>query len=606
MCIRDSLIVVNLDFKNLKNVGLLAIDLFNEDSAKTLNLKSLESIGTLYLSGDQDLSFQIPYNLRFTKSYIYQNEKIYKSNEKYLNQFPFWEIQEDDPRQQEPQNASQEQLNKFKKYHLDVREIKSESENTKIIKPKFKGTFANFLKDSEESTFKKVIITDRNINISDDQLNNLTKFQIGEITFPNLRKISKLILPECEIVNFPQLKQANKLILPGTLNINAPRLELINQLYAPKLQNLKAKKLRQIFTSILTEKTQIKMARKGKILKPYYVQIESSSSNTGSSDQTKETNETSNDKDSNNLIFNKRQFLSELCNKLPYLRNILFVMALSTAVSDENRNTTYSTNSENFISYRGVVDSTVNPTKIGEGCKVIQRTVEGKTLYTVVGPNKNLKGANLKGADLSNVDLRGSILVDLVGAPAPQKLPNGYQVLKRYENRKDLYTIVGPNLYLGGANLLDADLKRVDLKGSILQGANLSGADLFEADLSNVDLIGADLSNVDLSGAKLNYASLFDLVGAPHQEKLPKGYQVIEYKKGDNTVYAIIGPYVDLRGADLKGADLNGADLYGADLSGAKLIDLRGAPDPDKIPDGYKITQRKDGEQTLYSIVKSD
>ena len=111
------------------------------------------------------------------------------------------------------------------------------------------------------------------------------------------------------------------------------------------------------------------------------------------------------------------------------------------------------------------------------------------------------------------------------------------------------------------ADLIGADLSRVNLYGADLRGAdlswaNLSGADLCGADLRGADLIGVNLSSADLSGAKLSGADL---------------YRADLYR-------------ADLRGADLSEADLSWADLRGADLRGANLsgvdlswADLRGA-----------------------------
>ena len=54
-----------------------------------------------------------------------------------------------------------------------------------------------------------------------------------------------------------------------------------------------------------------------------------------------------------------------------------------------------------------------------------------------------------------------------------------------------------------GANLIAADLRRIDLRGANLRGAYLIAADLRGTDLSGADLIGADFRDADLRGADL-------------------------------------------------------------------------------------------------------
>jgi hypothetical protein len=82
------------------------------------------------------------------------------------------------------------------------------------------------------------------------------------------------------------------------------------------------------------------------------------------------------------------------------------------------------------------------------------------------------------------------------------------------------------DLYLGCADLTDANLN----------GANLFYADLYKADLRDANLTNANLTGADLYSADLHYANL---TGA--------------------YLY-----YADLFGADLTDANLNGANLTGA------------------------------------------
>lgn len=97
---------------------------------------------------------------------------------------------------------------------------------------------------------------------------------------------------------------------------------------------------------------------------------------------------------------------------------------------------------------------------------------------------------------------------------------------------------------LSGIHLRGADLRCANLRDADLQGANLRGVDLWRATLCGADLRGANLSGADLREA--------DLCGANLQR---------------------VGlRYADLSSADLRGANLSGADLYGANLQGADLL----------------------------------
>ena len=81
----------------------------------------------------------------------------------------------------------------------------------------------------------------------------------------------------------------------------------------------------------------------------------------------------------------------------------------------------------------------------------------------------------------------------------------------------------GPTLRLSEANLREAILGGIDLRGADLREANLgkadlrstnlSGADLSGADLSSANLNGADLVGTTLSGANLNDATLTSAKG---------------------------------------------------------------------------------------------
>lgn len=88
-----------------------------------------------------------------------------------------------------------------------------------------------------------------------------------------------------------------------------------------------------------------------------------------------------------------------------------------------------------------------------------------------------------------------------------------------------------------------------------LQGADLSGADLRRAELSGTDLFGVDLTSANLSGAVLNAANLVS-ANLRHAQ--------LSRARLDAT---------DLRNADLTGADLSDAYLTDTNLGGARLRD---------------------------------
>jgi uncharacterized protein YjbI with pentapeptide repeats len=101
-------------------------------------------------------------------------------------------------------------------------------------------------------------------------------------------------------------------------------------------------------------------------------------------------------------------------------------------------------------------------------------------------PNIILGNADLIGADLPNADLSGADLydADLSGASLPT--PTNLQLLD--QSGAKLPTI------LHNADLTGADLGNADLTGAGLNGANLTNTDLNFADLTNTDLNLANLN----------------------------------------------------------------------------------------------------------------
>ncbi|MEA5571474.1 pentapeptide repeat-containing protein [Calothrix sp. UHCC 0171] len=71
---------------------------------------------------------------------------------------------------------------------------------------------------------------------------------------------------------------------------------------------------------------------------------------------------------------------------------------------------------------------------------------------------------------------------------------------------KDLRRMNLRQAQMGGANLAKSNLSGVDLSGANMGGANLSQANLTNANLSGADLRGANLSGANLKGANLDDA----------------------------------------------------------------------------------------------------
>jgi uncharacterized protein YjbI with pentapeptide repeats len=114
----------------------------------------------------------------------------------------------------------------------------------------------------------------------------------------------------------------------------------------------------------------------------------------------------------------------------------------------------------------------------------------------------------------------------------------------------DLVQVDLRRMQLGGANLQGAQLDGANLQGARLGGANLQDAQLGGANLQDAQLGGVNLQGARLDGAKLGGAGLnaADLRGAV------------------------------LAGADLRTARLDGADLFGAELDSVTLPGMHAAP----------------------------
>ena len=164
--------------------------------------------------------------------------------------------------------------------------------------------------------------------------------------------------------------------------------------------------------------------------------------------------------------------------------------------------------------------------------------------------NANLKNAQLYKATLSNATLTGATMPHLsyvtsggiVGVPAVWQDPR-YQIRGGY--------LVGPSVWLVGADLSNLDLSNLVIDESSFKGANLSGT----------NLAGANLDRVYSGG----------ITGVP--SALPNGYQVIGgYLIGPKVrLDSQMFPGLNLSGLNLSGVNLTSANMERANLSGSNL-----------------------------------
>jgi len=162
--------------------------------------------------------------------------------------------------------------------------------------------------------------------------------------------------------------------------------------------------------------------------------------------------------------------------------------------------------------------------------------LNGANLHEVDMSEANLRKANLSDADLRDADLSRSKLnqVDLRKADlskahlreADLHGPVQYGITGKLsnptQNAANLVFIVRFGADLRDANLREVDLRGANLMGAIMSGANLSETKLLTAHLNWADMHGTNLSKADLRGANLSWT---DLHGANlHGANLSKGY----------------------------------------------------------------------------------
>jgi len=128
------------------------------------------------------------------------------------------------------------------------------------------------------------------------------------------------------------------------------------------------------------------------------------------------------------------------------------------------------------------------------------------------------------------------------------------------------------------ANLCNADLQHVDLRGAMLfnanmRGADLRNADLRDADLQNADLTGAIMSDAQMDNAVFSYAHMsgasLNFARMPHASLSFADLGGADLQDADLTK-AVVGE-ANLRNANLTGVNLGNAYLVYSKLNGATM-----------------------------------
>ncbi len=252
----------------------------------------------------------------------------------------------------------------------------------------------------------------------------------------------------------------------------------------------------------------------------------------------------------------------------------------------------------------------------GPGADLSGAMLRGRRLDEASWRGAILTGAQLSGASLRGADLREASgeLLDLTGATL-----SGARCACLKAPRSQLVDADLRRVDLGGADLFQADLSGADLRGASLRGldlreANLTGARLSDLDLSEVRLDGATLNQADLAGCFLAEASwtgadirgvlgidaeqrslLLDL-GAIESSALPepkvllglgldlarrlggaiqRGAASGRRSVGQRALDESLGSPTEGAGPDLSGQDLSGRHLGGVTWRGALLSRAR-------------------------------
>ena len=210
----------------------------------------------------------------------------------------------------------------------------------------------------------------------------------------------------------------------------------------------------------------------------------------------------------------------------------------------------------------------------GEGEKTLR--LRGRDLRYAKLDRTDLSGADLTGASLDGASLIGANLhaASLNCAEPDLVMLSDDRTSAKCTSARDVDLTRAQlgqarlwGVDLRGAKLDEAQLDGADLANSLLTGASLANARLDKADLTGgvqaqgVNFLNASLQGADLTGAQLQLA---DFSSAALQGA------VLNFARLEGAV---------LRDADLEAASLQQAKLIGSDMTGMKMAgsDLRGA-----------------------------
>jgi len=195
----------------------------------------------------------------------------------------------------------------------------------------------------------------------------------------------------------------------------------------------------------------------------------------------------------------------------------------------------------------------------------------------IFGPGVNLENANivnrnLRGVDLTGANFKGLRTLYLIGNPV---LPPGWRLVSG--------TLWGPGMYLAPEfDIRAKQLQDVDLTGVALK-VFVGQPDAVPAGTSWFSFTTDPTTSKDFGtffGPGVNWSQI-STTASPNLSQLSlAGMQSCGIQLGSSTVMptgwsfvnnCFVGPGANLKGADLSGANLTGLNLTGADLTGADL-----------------------------------
>jgi len=195
-----------------------------------------------------------------------------------------------------------------------------------------------------------------------------------------------------------------------------------------------------------------------------------------------------------------------------------------------------------------------------------KRTLSDNTIARIVALNSSFEPYQLLEGDSLSVKKwspeRGQLLIGLVSMNIDS---SSFNQIKR-------------KISFLGADLRDADLKKLDLRGIDLSNTNLKGADLRESNLDKAILSDANLWGANLQMAKLRETILHranlswaNLSEADLSKANLNGANLNDAKLGKTNLRETNLEWTKTRNAYLNEADLTEAKLTGTDLGSANL-----------------------------------